>query len=386
MEWIVVLIFALLMMWAGQLHTALAANADRSRFVDQELREYPVAASEHVYRGSYVGVNPAGYLKTFVPGDEFVGIAYEEADNSSGAAAAINCQVFVQGDFSLTLTSAALTDVHKPVYATDDNALSLTGHPDAYVGRIVHYITTSTVCVRLRAPGEQAPDGEGSIVLQLTGHETFTATGATAGTSFVGAFELKSILGPGFVVNDEEDGGIEMEFDGTSEVALSSVRTTHDLLPIDKGLTLDVDLVVTDKADAAAVDFDFGFGTALTTDSEASIDHAAMVQLAAFHMDGNSDNILCQSDNDTTDVAPVDSTIDNDSATDVPKHFKIIVRPNGTVEFWISRARVLSSTAFAMLSTANVAAFINAEKTADDTTWRAVFKNLRIGAGMARAA
>jgi hypothetical protein len=144
MEWIVVLIFALLMMWAGQLHTALAANADRSRFVDQELREYPVAASEHVYRGSYVGVNPAGYLKTFVPGDEFVGIAYEEADNSSGAAAAINCQVFVQGDFSLTLTSAALTDVHKPVYATDDNALSLTGHPDAYVGRIVHYITTST--------------------------------------------------------------------------------------------------------------------------------------------------------------------------------------------------------------------------------------------------
>lgn len=365
---------------------ALTANADRARMVDQDVRTFPVGGSRHIFRSGLVGLDPAGMLKPFEPGDLFAGVAYEEKDNSAGAAGALNCRVYTLGDFVLPLTGVDEEDIGKPAFATADDACALTGHPDAFVGRVLGVNGTNEAIVRLRAWGEVAPNGLGSIELTLSGHETFAATGATAGTSFVGAFELKSILGPGFVVNDEEDGGIELEFDATAEVALASVRTTHDILPVDKGLTFEAYIVVTDKGDAAAIDIDFGFGTALTTNSEANIDHADMAQLAAFHLDGASDNILAQSDDATTDVAPVDTTIDNDSTTDTFKHFKLIVRPGGTVEFWIDGARVLASTVFAVLSTANLAAFINMEKTSDDTTARLVVKNLRIGAGCMAAA
>lgn len=362
---------------------AASANATLNRFVDQELRSYPVGAAVHIYRDTAVGVDPAGHLKAFVPGDVFVGIAYEECDNSAGAAAALNCRVYVLGDFELPLTSVAKTDTGRPLFATADNTFALTGHPDAYVGRILNKERTDYCVVRLKSPGERPPNGFGSVTLQLTGHESFTATGATAGTSPVGAFDLKSILGPGFAVRDAEDGGIALAFDATAEIALASVRTPNDILPIDKGLTAEFDMCVTDKGDAAAVDLDIGFGTALTTNSEASVDHADMVQLFAVHMDGASDNILLQSDDNTTDVAPADTTIDNDSTTDVPKHFKLIVRPTGVCECWIDGVRVLSSTAFAMLSTANVAFFANAEKTSDDTTFECVIRNLTVKAGCA---
>lgn len=366
---------------------ALTANREIDRQLDTSRFVYPLGAGVHAYRDGFAGLDPAGNAKAFVPGDLFAGLFEAEVNNSAGAAAAKSAAVICEGVFALPLTGVTKADVGKPCYAIDDTSVALTGHPDAYVGRIVDLADAANYAlVRLRAFGERAPSGEGCILLELSGHETFAATGATAGTSPVGAFDLKSILGTGWVPNDAEDGGIKGDFDATAEVALLSARTPNDCLPIDKGLTFEVDLVVADKGDAAALDIDFGFGTALTANSEANIDHADMVQLAAFHMDGNSDNILAQSDDNTTDVAAVDTTIDNDSATDVPKRFKIVVRPSGAVEFWINNARVLTATAFAMLSTALVSAFINAEKTSDDTTASILFRNWRVGAGMSRAA
>ena len=103
---------------------ALSANRQVERLVDQELREYPVGASVHIYTGALVGRDPAGHLKAFEPGDTFVGVAYEEADNSAGAAAAIDCRVFVLGDFNHTLTSVAITHEGRAVYATADNTIT----------------------------------------------------------------------------------------------------------------------------------------------------------------------------------------------------------------------------------------------------------------------
>jgi len=362
---------------------ALSANAEIDRYTDQDLRSFPLGAAVHIYKGAFVGVDPGGHLKAFVPGDVFVGVAYEEIDNSSGTAGALNCRVFTRGDFSVTLSGAANEDAGKPLFATADNATALTGHPDGYMGRIVQYLAADEVLLRIKAPGEVAPNGVGSVELKLIGHEAFTATGATAGTSSVGAFDLKSILGLGWTMNDAENAGIKGAFDATAEIALASCRTRNACLPVDKGVTMEVDLVVSDKGDAAALDVDFGLGTALTTNSEADIDHADMAQLAGFHMDGNSDNILAQSDDNTTDVAAVDTTIDNDSTTGVAKKFKIVGRPDGTVEFWIAGARVLCSTSFALLNTAMVGAFVNVEKTSNDTTAEIILRNLRVAGGMA---
>lgn len=362
---------------------AASANLNLNRFVEQEFKTFPVGAAVHIYKNTVVGVDPAGHLKPFVPGDVFVGLAYEECNNASGAAAALSCRVYVMGDFELPLTSVAKTDTGKPLFATADNTFALTGHPDAYVGRILNVERSNYAAVRLKSPGEKPPNGVGSVTLALTGHETFAATGAIAGTAPVGGFDLKSILGPGFTLRDAEDGGIVLAFDATAEIALASVRTPNDILPVDKGLTAEFSMVASDKGDAAAVDLDIGFGTALTTNSEASVDHADMVQLFAVHLDGASDNLLLQSDDNTTDVAPVDTTIDNDSATDVPKKFKLIIRPTGVCECWIDGVRALATTAFAVLSTANLAFFANAEKTSDDTTFECIIQNLIVKAGAA---
>ena len=193
----------------------LSANANINHFVDQELREFPVAAAVHVYRGARVGLDPAGYLKPFVPGDLFAGISYEEGDNSSGAAGAKKCRVYVLGDFELTITGVALTDAGAPVFATADNTQALTGHPDAYMGRVVHYLSSNLALVRLRAWGEKPPNGVGSIELVVTGHEHFTGTGATAGDEpigRIGGFEVETILGPGATgPTAAENGGITLK-------------------------------------------------------------------------------------------------------------------------------------------------------------------------------
>lgn len=375
--WIVVVALAVAATWRMR---ALTANADVDRFIDQELRTYPVGAAEHVYRDALVGIDPAGYLKAFVPGDLFVGIAYAEADNSSGSAGDLNCKVWVVTDFEFTLTGVALTDAGKPVYATADDAIALTGHPDAFVGRVVHYLAANTALVRLKAFGEQPPNGEGSFELRETGAGTFEGLTTTTGQKYLPSeFTIKSIDGAGVHQIDGEDGGIEFSFDAQAEVALASLRAVNATFPVDKGITLEAEVTVHDNGDAAAVDLDIGLGTALTTNSEADIDHADMVQLAAFHFDSNDEHIDCQSDDNTTDVAAVDSTIDN--VADTYKTLKIIVRPTGAVEFWIDGARVLSSTTFAVLSTAVVAPFVNVEKTSDDTVYSLYLRHLRVAGG-----
>jgi len=366
--------------------SALSADRVVNRFASQEMREYPVGAAETIYRGGYVGVDPAGYVKPFEPGDLFVGIAYEGADNSAGAAGAVDCRVIVAGDFELTLTSAALTDVGAAVYATADDTIALSGHPDGYVGRVLHYVTTNTVVVRLKAAGEKptaADTGCYELVTDYIG--TFpptTADGAGGGPQYVDGFKHTSILGLGVHQIAGEDSGAQLDFDAVAEVAAATIETS-DVFPVDKGVTFEARLVVSDIGDDGALDVDWGLGTLLTANSIADIDHTDMAQLACFHLNGASANILAQSDDATTDVAAVDTTIDNDATTDVPKTFKIIVRPAGTVEFWIDGARVLSTTSFGVLSTAALAGWINVEKTSNDTVAVVLVDRIRVAGGRA---
>ncbi len=376
---------------------ALSANTtvDILEPSDRPKCSYGVLGSVHIYSGALVGLAPSGYIKPFVPGDVFVGIADEEYYNSSstdGAASALgddgergktSCRVVVGGHFAFALTGVAITDVGKPAFATADNAIALTGHPDAFIGYVTDVYSTNVAMIRMRNPGEAPPNGVGSLLIHETYGTTFEPITTTTATKYVRGLVHESIDGAGLTNKDAEDGGVVLAFDAVAEAALASIYTLNDTLPVDKGLTFECTLCMTNKGDAAAIDLDFGFGTALTANSKPDIDHADMAQLAVFHMDGNSDNILAQSDDATTDVAAVDTTIDNDSTTDVAKKFKIIVRPTGAVEFWINGARVLSSTTFAVLSTANLAAFINLEKTSDDTVAEVVVTNLRIGAGKA---
>jgi hypothetical protein len=363
---------------------ALSANANLDRLVDTEIREFSVGAERRIYRDALVGIDPAGYLKPFEPGDMFAGIAYEEADNSSGVAGAMPCRVRVEGDFVLPLTSVALTDTGKAVFATADNTTALKGHPDAFIGRVISRHATNYAVVRLRTWGEKPTKADtGCVAFETAFREFFAATtadGAGNGPVYANGFKHESVLGLGVHQIAGETGGVQMDFDAVAEVASATISTT-DALPVDRGITFEGELHLSDDGDDAALDFDFGLGTLLTANSIASVDHTDMAQLAAFHIDGNDTTLNAQSDDATTDVSATDTTLEN--SLTATKKFKIIVRPAGTVEFWVDGARVLSSTAFQVLSTAALCGFVNMEKTSNDTTAVAKVYNLRVAGGQA---
>jgi hypothetical protein len=136
---------------------ALTANRELDRYVDQELRRYGVAASAHVFKGGFVGLNASGYARALTAGDRCLGIAYEEADNTSGSNGDATVRVFTLGDFQHTLTGAAVTDIGKPVYASDDATLTLTGANNSFVGWVVDRPAANTVVVRLNAEAFAGP-------------------------------------------------------------------------------------------------------------------------------------------------------------------------------------------------------------------------------------
>ena len=121
--------------------TAAAANADTPRYgveaVVRKLMELPVAASTHIYQGTLVCLNLSGYLvpASADPSLTVVGVAQEEADNSAGAAGALECPV-ERGAFHLTNSAgtAAISeaDIGRIVFAVDDLTVSRTNVAGTY--------------------------------------------------------------------------------------------------------------------------------------------------------------------------------------------------------------------------------------------------------------
>jgi len=129
---------------------ALTANRDVHRFVDIELREYEVAASVHVYKGALLSKAASGYANPLVAGQEFVGIAYEEGDNSTGANGDVKVRAQTEGDFEMDLSGATIADIGKPVYASDDGTITLTATANSFVGYVQDFLSAGKVVVRLR--------------------------------------------------------------------------------------------------------------------------------------------------------------------------------------------------------------------------------------------
>lgn len=105
---------------------ALTSNRELNRFVDQELRSFPVAASEHIWKGAFVGIErTSGHVRNLASGDQFAGIAYEEADNSGGTGGDLSIRLYTQGDFVLAVGGATQAMVGGPVHAVDSEVLTI---------------------------------------------------------------------------------------------------------------------------------------------------------------------------------------------------------------------------------------------------------------------
>jgi hypothetical protein len=128
---------------------ALTANRDVDHYIDQELRSLQVAADVHVHKGALLGLASGGYVRPLSAGDLFVGVAYEEMDNSGGAAGDKSVRIYTLGDFGHALSGASLSNVGDAVYASADDTLTFTSTSNSYVGCAIDVPATGEIILRL---------------------------------------------------------------------------------------------------------------------------------------------------------------------------------------------------------------------------------------------
>ncbi len=108
-----------------------------------DRNEYPVAASTIIYEGAAVGENGSGYARPLVAGDTFLGFAEARADNSAGAAGAVNVRVIDKGKIKADISGLAITaNDHPPVYMSDDNTFTLTSTGNSLIGYVARWVET----------------------------------------------------------------------------------------------------------------------------------------------------------------------------------------------------------------------------------------------------
>lgn len=132
--------------------TTLAVDLPRAYELGT-IEEYPVIATDIIFEGAAVGENGSGYARPLVAVDPFIGFAESKADNSTGAAGAVNVRVRQKGKVQLTVAGAtAITANDRPiVYALDDNSFTLTSASATPIGRVSRWVSSGVAIVEFDA-------------------------------------------------------------------------------------------------------------------------------------------------------------------------------------------------------------------------------------------
>lgn len=153
--------------------TTLAANSPRAYGSGGNRTHYPVIASDIIYEGAAVGLVPAsGHAQPLTATDKFCGFAVQKADNSAGAAAAINVQVYKSGLIELTVTGVTITDVDQPVYATDDDTFTVSPVGGVFVGFVERWVSSGIAEVRFDVGRLRDPYEAYSVREAISGTKT----------------------------------------------------------------------------------------------------------------------------------------------------------------------------------------------------------------------
>lgn len=163
--------------------TALAANFSRRHMGDDALLvlclAIGVAASTHIYQGSLCAITQAGYL---VPASadaslHIVGVAEDEADNSTGSAGALSIRprrgafYFTNGSSTDAITDA---DIGRPCYVVDDTTVARTSSGGARpIAGTVAGVDTFGVLVEVGRPA----NADGSIDVLFPAGADLSTTG-----------------------------------------------------------------------------------------------------------------------------------------------------------------------------------------------------------------
>jgi len=149
--------------------TTLAANKSRT-FEQGRSNTIPVIASDIIYEGAAVGIVPAtGHARPLAAGDVFAGFAERKADNSAGAAAAINVDIIRVGEIRLSVTGVVITDVGQPVYATDDDTFTMSPVSSVFVGFVKRFVEAGIAVVEFDAGVYRDPHAAYTVREALSG-------------------------------------------------------------------------------------------------------------------------------------------------------------------------------------------------------------------------
>lgn len=151
--------------------TTLAADQPRE-YSQGDFHDYPVIATDIIYQGAAVGDNGSGYARPLQAGDPFRGFADYKADNSTGGAGGIYVRCRTRGRIKLAISSLAITDVGKDVYASDDDTFTLTQGSNTRIGHVVAWIATGYGIVEF--------DVTRGVITELTDNSTGTASDTIA--------------------------------------------------------------------------------------------------------------------------------------------------------------------------------------------------------------
>lgn len=155
--------------------TTLAANTVRPYEIG-ERNEFPVIASDIIYQGAAVGIVPGtGHARPLAAGDAFGGFAEAKADNSAGAAAAINVRVYESGEIQLPVSGAVITDVRQPVYATDDDTFAFSPVGGVFIGFVKRFVSSGVVIVSFDADCYRDPWAAFTVRETISGDKTLDA-------------------------------------------------------------------------------------------------------------------------------------------------------------------------------------------------------------------
>jgi hypothetical protein len=153
---------------------------------------FPVQASSKILAGWLVavglpgqGAGVAGHVKSFVGSTDslthaIIGIAENDADNSSGAAAAIECNVDISGrEVKLVTSGMVITDATKEVYVVDNQTCQLAPTASGQKnGKISRFVSATEVWVRLFDYDKALDTASANSITTLAAAGTTQATAA----------------------------------------------------------------------------------------------------------------------------------------------------------------------------------------------------------------
>jgi len=155
--------------------TTLAVDTPRNYELGDK-NDIPMIAADIIYEGAAVGiVDASGHARPLSGGDRFGGFALDKADNSAGAAAAINVHVSTKGQIQLSVSGAVITDKGQPIYATDDNTFVFTPVGGTFIGYVKRFVSSGVVIVEYDVCGFVDPWAAFTVREALAGTKTFDA-------------------------------------------------------------------------------------------------------------------------------------------------------------------------------------------------------------------